>query len=108
MSVVECHGGCMTDTHDVTATGSNLPGTGEFFRTGNYAPVHDELTEYNLAVDGAATENLPPLEFGYTAFNPSQRRYQTLNGTSGSLPDRSLAHPDYEKAKKGIQAVEKQ
>ena len=29
----------MTDTHDLTASGSNLPGTGEFFRTGNYAPV---------------------------------------------------------------------
>ena len=60
----------MTDTHDLTATGSNLPGTGEFFRTGNYAPVHDELTEYNLAVDGAIP---PELDGWYLRNGPNPR-----------------------------------
>lgn len=31
----------------------NLPAEGQFFRTGNYAPVADELTEFDLEVDGA-------------------------------------------------------
>jgi len=60
----------MTDTHDVTATGSNLPGTGEFFRTGNYAPVHDELTEYDLPVDGAIP---PELDGWYLRNGPNPR-----------------------------------
>jgi hypothetical protein len=49
-------------------------------------------------VDGDAREKLPPLEFGYTSFDPGQRRYQALTGISGALPDRSLAHPDFELA----------
>jgi RHS repeat-associated protein len=49
-------------------------------------------------VDGDAHEQLPPLEFGYTGFNPNQRRYQALSGVSGALPERSLAHPDFELA----------
>jgi Salmonella virulence plasmid 65kDa B protein len=49
-------------------------------------------------VDGDAHEQLPPLEFGYTGFNPDQRRYQALSGVSGALPERSLAHPDFELA----------
>ena len=49
-------------------------------------------------VDGDAREKLPPLEFGYTGFDPGQRRYQALTGISGALPDRSLAHPDFELA----------
>src|SRR5262245_61065674 len=43
--------------------------------------------------DGERHESLPPLEFGYTAFEPSQRHYQPFNG---SRPERSLGHPDYE------------
>jgi hypothetical protein len=39
------------------------------------------------------TESLPPLEFGYTAFVPKERRYQPFNG---SRPMRSLGHPEYE------------
>jgi RHS repeat-associated protein len=39
------------------------------------------------------TESLPPLEFGYTAFVPKERRYQPFNG---SRPTRSLGHPEYE------------
>ena len=43
----------MTDT---TADLTNLPATGQFFEQGNYAPVPDELTDYDLPVEGA----IPP------------------------------------------------
>ena len=46
--------------------------------------------------DGERRESLPPLEFGYTAFEPTQRRYQPFTGAGGSRPERSLAHPEYE------------
>ncbi|CAN5788944.1 SpvB/TcaC N-terminal domain-containing protein [soil metagenome] len=41
-------------------------------------------------------ESLPPLEFGYTAFEPTERRYQPFTGANGSRPDRSLGHPEFE------------
>lgn len=47
----------MTDTHDV-APADNMPATGNFFQTGNYAPVPDELTEYALPVEGAIPADL--------------------------------------------------
>jgi carotenoid cleavage dioxygenase-like enzyme len=40
----------MTDT---TSDTSALFGTGQFFQRGNYAPIADELTEFDLAVEGA-------------------------------------------------------
>jgi len=43
--------------------------------------------------DGERRESLPPLEFGYTAFEPTKRRYQPFNG---SRPERSLGHPEFE------------
>jgi hypothetical protein len=46
--------------------------------------------------DGERRESLPPLEFGYTAFEPTQRRYQPFTGAGGSRPERSLGHPEYE------------
>lgn len=46
--------------------------------------------------DGEQRESLPPLEFGYTTFEPMQRRYQPLEGVVGARPERSLAHPEYE------------
>jgi RHS repeat-associated protein len=45
--------------------------------------------------DGDRRESLPPLEFGYTAFEPTERRYQAL-GARGSRPERSLGHPELE------------
>jgi RHS repeat-associated protein len=48
--------------------------------------------------DGDDTEELPPLEFGYTAFEPEKRRYLPFSGVSDQVPDRSLAHPEYELA----------
>jgi virulence plasmid B protein/glycosyltransferase TcdB-like subunit of Tc toxin len=46
--------------------------------------------------DGERRESLPPLEFGYTAFEPRQRRYQLFTGANGSRPERSLGYPEYE------------
>jgi RHS repeat-associated protein len=46
--------------------------------------------------DGERRESLPPLEFGYTAFEPTRRRYQPFTGPVGSRPARSLGHPEYE------------
>jgi RHS repeat-associated protein len=46
--------------------------------------------------DDERIESLPPLEFGYTAFEPTKRRYQPFTGAGGSRPERSLGHTDYE------------
>lgn len=46
--------------------------------------------------DDERVESLPPIEFGYTAFEPTKRRYQPFTGPSGSRPERSLGHTDYE------------
>jgi RHS repeat-associated protein len=40
------------------------------------------------------TEELPPLEFGYTRFEPNRRDFFPLTGPQ--LPPVSLAHPDFE------------
>lgn len=45
--------------------------------------------------DGDETEQLPPLEFGYTRFEPEGREFFPLKG---DLPQRSLASPDLELA----------
>ena len=47
-------------------------------------------------VDGDVREKLPPLEFGYTGFDPGRRVYEPISGVSGLIPERSLAHPDFE------------
>jgi RHS repeat-associated protein len=44
--------------------------------------------------DGAKTETLPSLEFGYTDFDPKRRDFFPLQGSD--LPARSLASPDLE------------
>jgi carotenoid cleavage dioxygenase-like enzyme len=43
---------------DTTSETSALFGTGKFFQQGNYAPVVDELTEFDLPVDGAIPAEL--------------------------------------------------
>ena len=69
----------MTDTHeDITATG-NMPAAGDFFRTGNYAPVADELTEEALAVDGA----IPPEVDGWYLRNGPNPRQATAHWFTG-------------------------
>ena len=42
----------------MTDASSTLIGTGEFFQRGNYAPVADELTEFDLPVEGAIPAEL--------------------------------------------------
>src|SRR5262249_26124338 len=46
--------------------------------------------------DGALTEELPPLEFGYTRFDADRRDFFSITGAE--LPPVSLARPDYEQA----------
>jgi RHS repeat-associated protein len=51
-------------------------------------------------VDGDAREALPPLEFKYTGFHPERQVYGPLKGPTSvrEVPERSLAHPDFELA----------
>ncbi len=49
-------------------------------------------------VDGDGLERFLPLEFAYTSFDPIRRIYQSMSAVSGSVPERSLAHPDFELA----------
>ncbi|MGN6645031.1 MAG: SpvB/TcaC N-terminal domain-containing protein, partial [Cytophaga sp.] len=46
--------------------------------------------------DGDASESMPPLEFGYTVFNPADRNFAPINGSD--LPASSLADGEYELA----------
>jgi RHS repeat-associated protein len=46
--------------------------------------------------DGGITEELPPLEFGYTRFNPDRRDFKPITGSD--MPSGSLARPEYELA----------
>lgn len=63
----------MTDTKD------NLLGAEDFFRSGNYAPVSDELTEANLDVDGA----IPPELDGWYLRNGPNPRQATAHWFTG-------------------------
>jgi len=66
----------MTDTN---ADLANLPGTGQFFRTGNYAPVTDELTTFDLPVEGA----IPPELDGWYLRNGPNPRQATAHWFTG-------------------------
>jgi RHS repeat-associated protein len=46
--------------------------------------------------DGERTEQLPPLEFGYTRFQPTGTRFGPLTAAGNQLPARSLADGDLE------------
>ena len=46
--------------------------------------------------DGDASESMPPLEFGYTIFNPTDRQFAPIKGSD--LPSSSLADGEYELA----------
>ena len=54
-----------------TEINNGLPGEGAFFTKGNYAPVADELTEYDLPVDGAIP---PELDGWYLRNGPNPRQ----------------------------------
>lgn len=38
---------------------------------------------------------LPPIRFGYTAFQPGQQRFKTITAPEGALPPASLQHPEF-------------
>ncbi|AQA06282.1 9-cis-epoxycarotenoid dioxygenase [Mycobacterium sp. MS1601] len=62
----------MTDTSEIrTDARGNLPDDGQFFRTGNYAPVPDELTDDNLVVQGCIP---PDLDGWYLRNGPNPRQ----------------------------------
>jgi carotenoid cleavage dioxygenase len=70
----------VTDTKDFpTADPAGLPGEGQFFQVGNYAPVADELTEYALPVDGA----IPPELDGWYLRNGPNPRQATAHWFTG-------------------------
>jgi RHS repeat-associated protein len=47
-------------------------------------------------VDGDGRQSLPPLELGYTLFEPERHRYRALTAEGNALPERSLASREYE------------
>ena len=63
----------MTDTHTETtdAEQAEMFGTGTFFQRGNYAPVADELTEFDLTVEGSIP---PELDGWYLRNGPNPRK----------------------------------
>jgi RHS repeat-associated protein len=46
--------------------------------------------------DGAEVETLPPLEFNYSAFEPSRQQFVDFSADRGFLPPKSLADPQFE------------
>src|SRR5262249_40873231 len=44
--------------------------------------------------DGDQAQSLPPLEFGYTPFDPGRRNFQPVQSVNNTLPPRSLADAD--------------
>ena len=66
----------MTDTTPDTST---LFGTGEFFQRDNYAPVADELTAFDLPVEGA----IPPELDGWYLRNGPNPRQATAHWFTG-------------------------
>lgn len=60
----------MTDIQTSSADTGVLPHTGEDIRTGNYLPVADELTEYDLPIEGAIP---PELDGWYLRNGPNPR-----------------------------------
>lgn len=63
----------MTDTHTETtdAEQADLRENGSFFQRGNYAPVADELTEFDLTVEGSIP---PELDGWYLRNGPNPRK----------------------------------
>jgi carotenoid cleavage dioxygenase len=55
---------------NITPDSANLPTEGQFFQRGNYAPVQDELAEYDLHVEGAIP---PELDGWYLRNGPNPR-----------------------------------
>ncbi len=69
----------MTGTTKAEAIESTLGGTGQFFQRGNYAPVTDELTEFDLPVTGA----IPAEMSGWYLRNGPNPRQATAHWFTG-------------------------
>lgn len=74
----------MTDTKsdtepDTLPGGGALPGPGKFFQSGNYAPVADELTAFDLPTEGA----IPPELDGWYLRNGPNPRQATAHWFTG-------------------------
>jgi carotenoid cleavage dioxygenase-like enzyme len=63
----------------MTDTQTEMFGTGQFYQRGNYAPVADELTEFDLAVEGS----IPPELDGWYLRNGPNPRQATGHWFSG-------------------------
>lgn len=61
----------MTETVNPPTADASLPADGQAFGVGNYAPVDDELTEYDLDVEGAIP---PELDGWYLRNGPNPRQ----------------------------------
>ncbi|MGB3482525.1 MAG: carotenoid oxygenase family protein [Mycobacterium sp.] len=68
----------ITDTENLADRG-NLPADGAFFRTGNYAPVPDELTDFDLDIDGT----IPPELNGWYLRNGPNPRQENAHWFTG-------------------------
>jgi hypothetical protein len=51
-----------------------------------------------IGIDGETRESLPPITFDYTPFQPAERKYRPMSAVADAMPERSLAHPDFELA----------
>jgi hypothetical protein len=49
-----------------------------------------------IGVDGTREEAMPPLDLGYSGFDPSRRVYYAMGARGDSMTDRSLAHTDFD------------
>jgi carotenoid cleavage dioxygenase-like enzyme len=71
----------MTETQstETTTDRAGLPGAGQFFQVGNYAPVADELTAFDLPVEGAIPAELD----GWYLRNGPNPRQATVHWFTG-------------------------
>jgi RHS repeat-associated protein len=60
----------------------------------NLASLLAKITVVGFDEDGSEAQELPPLEFGYTQFEPLKRKFFPVTGKE--MPVVSLANPDYE------------
>jgi RHS repeat-associated protein len=86
------------------------PGTGQLARTVTltYTDAATRTADNGASLltrvtvtghDGDATQSLPPVEFGYSGWDPARRRYQPVGDpAAGAAPDRSLASRDLDLA----------
>jgi RHS repeat-associated protein len=72
-------------------------------QTGELPPTHLPRNGVSLLShvrvvghDGEATQDLPPLAFDYTAFDPSAQSFQPFSAVNQAMPPQALGHEDFE------------